>query len=245
MKKIFIALVCIPFISFSQNGLLFSEYGEGSAFNKWIEVYNPSLTQSVSLDNYSYNFCWNGCDSLEWEFSISLDSGYVLLPGEIYLIVHYNADTALLNASNQITNILGNGDDVVALYNKSTDIIEDIIGVFDSIGINDGWNIGDSIHATKNHTLIRKTGICSGNMGNWSLSDCSIAEPEWIVGIKDNFDDVGIHTCYSTNSVMDFNSKNKSLIKVTNILGQQSNNYNKMLLYIYDDGSVIKRIIID
>ena len=60
MKKIFIALLCIPFISFSQNGLLFSEYGEGSAFNKWIEVYNPSLTQSVLLDNYSYNFCWNG-----------------------------------------------------------------------------------------------------------------------------------------------------------------------------------------
>ena len=245
MKKILIVLLLVPFISVSQNGLMFSEYGEGSAFNKWIEIYNPSLDQSVSLDDYSYNFCWNGCDSLQWEFSISLDSGYILMPGETYLVVHYSADSLLVNASNQISNILGNGDDVVAIYNKSTNMIEDIIGVFDSIGVNDGWNIGDSIHATKNHTLIRKSGICMGNMGDWSISDGSISESEWIVGVKDNFDDIGIHSCYSTNSVMDFNKKNKNLINITNILGQKSQNSSQILLYIYDDGSVDKRIIID
>ena len=77
-----------------QTSLIFSEYGEGSSFNKWIEIYNPTLIQ-MHLDNYRYNFCWNGCNSLQWEFSIPFDSGYILLPGETYLLTHYNADSIL------------------------------------------------------------------------------------------------------------------------------------------------------
>ena len=38
---------------------------------------------------------------------------------------------------------------------------------------------------------------------------------------------------------------NKSLINITNLMGQKTNKkYNKPLLYIYDDGSVEKKIIV-
>ena len=75
--KYIILLSFLPFILSAQNELLFSEYGEGNAFNKWVEIYNPT-TQNISLDNYRYNFCWNGCDSLAWEFSISFDDPVIL-----------------------------------------------------------------------------------------------------------------------------------------------------------------------
>ena len=69
MKKLLLLILCS--FGFGQGTLLFSEYGEGSGWNKWIEIYNPT-SLNISLDEYRYNFCWNGCDSLQWEFSIPL-----------------------------------------------------------------------------------------------------------------------------------------------------------------------------
>ena len=54
------------------------------------------------------------------------------MPNETYLLVHHNADSILLSAANQTTNILSNGDDVVGLLNTSFNTIIDIIGVLDS-----------------------------------------------------------------------------------------------------------------
>ena len=138
MKKEIIILFFLPLFGFSQGTLIFSEYGEGSSFNKWIEIYNPT-SQDIPLDDYRYNFCWNGCDNFDWEFSINFDTGYILPSGETYLIAHYDANTSLLNAANQTTNLVGNGNDVVAIYNASLNTIVDIIGVFDT---EYNWRLG-------------------------------------------------------------------------------------------------------
>ena len=58
--------------------------------------------------------------------------------------------------------------------NKSSSNLEseeyvDIIGVFDSITVSDGWDIGGTTNATENHTLIRNPSICNGNMGDWNI----------------------------------------------------------------------------
>ena len=50
MKKLLLILM-IPFSLFSQSTLIFSEYGEGSSNNKWLEIYNPSF-MNVILDDY-------------------------------------------------------------------------------------------------------------------------------------------------------------------------------------------------
>ena len=117
MKKILVILFLIPFLSSSQGFVMFSEYGEGSSFNKWIEIYNPT-SQDISLDDYRYNFCWNGCDNLSWEFSLAFDTGYIILSGETYLLTHYDASCNLLNAADQTTNLMSNGNDVAALLRQ-------------------------------------------------------------------------------------------------------------------------------
>ena len=241
MKKT-LALLFLPYLVYSQSSLIFSEYGEGTSYNKWIEIYNPTL-QSVYLDEYRYNFCWNGCDSLEWEFSIPFDSGYILLPGETYLLAHYNSDSLLLNTANQTTNILSNGNDVAALLHIPLNTIIDIIGVFDSSSNIIGWDIGTTINATKDHTLKRKTNVCSGNFGDWSVSNGSTSPSEWIVGIEDDFTNLNTHysNCIST-SINNTTSSEKKLLEVRDLLGRKNTSKQNILLYIYSDGTV-KKII--
>ena len=249
MKKI-ILLLLVPIFCFSQNPpstLIFSEYGEGSSFNKWIEIYNPT-NQQINMDEYRYNFCWNGCDSLLWEFSLAFDSGRVLMPGETYLIVHNNADSILLNNADQITNLLSNGNDVCAIFNLPTNSVIDIIGEFTDVPPNDGWDIELNTNATKNQTLIRKDSVCGGNFGNWNQSNGlgSISSSEWIVNSQDDFSDIHNHNsiCTSTPSSLTDNSRSKKIIKIVNIFGQKVNKKTKNtpIIYIYDDGSS-KKII--
>jgi len=245
MKKQLIIFL-IPLSLFSQSTLIFSEYGEGTSYNKWVEIYNPTF-MNVDLDEYRYNFCWNGCDAMQWEFSIAFDSGYVLLPGETYLLVHYNSDSILLNSANQTTNILSNGDDVAGLYYSSYDTIVDIIGVFDSSNVNIGWDVDGVTNATQNHTMIRKSYVCGGNIGDWSLSDGSLLPSEWIVGLIDDFSNLNTHVsdCISSTDFNELAPIQKELIKVIDMLGRETKHNNQPLLYIYNDGTVDKRIAID
>ena len=244
MKKLVLILL-IPFSLFSQSTLIFSEYGEGSSFNKWVEIYNPTF-MSISLDEYRYNFCWNGCDSLEWEYSIPFDSGVVLMPNETYLLVHNNSDSILLNAANQTTNILSNGDDVIGLLNTSFNTIIDIIGVLDSADNISTWEVDGIIDATKDHTMIRKPDVCGGNIGDWSLSDGSNGSSQWIVGVIDDFSDLNTHTsdCINSTSVEVLEPLKRGLVEVRDVLGRKTKIYNNQpFFYIYDNGTVEKRIV--
>ena len=56
----------------------------------------------------------------------------------------------------------------------------------------------------------------------------------------------GLIACNSTNQI-DFDSVNsKNLIRVVDFLGRESKDVNgKPLFYIYDDGTVEKRIVIE
>lgn len=248
MKKIFIILL-FPLLSLSQNSLLFSEYGEGSGFNKWVEIYNPT-SYNISLDDYRYNFCWNGCDSLLWDFSIKFDSGHVIMSGETYLMTHFNADSILLILANQTTNLMSNGNDVIGLYNSSSNEVIDIIGVFDSISPSNGWNIDTVTNATKNHTIYRKSDVCYPNLGDWSISDGSVSSSEWIVSSEDNFSNLNTHFINCPTNSIEINNflSSKELVKITDLFGRKINKYTKsyqIKFYIYNDGSVEKIIKIN
>ena len=246
MKKLLFILL-IPFSSFSQSTLIFSEYGEGTSNNKWVEIYNPTF-QQINLDEYRYNFCWNDCDSMQWEFSIPFDSGYVLMPGQTYLIVHHNADTVLLSSANQTTNILSNGNDVCALYNITMNQVIDVIGDV-NYPVSDGWDILSDIEVTKNHTLIRNPNVCGGNLGDWSSSDGSVnGISEWSIHSIDDFNNLNTHTsdCISSTSVKELDTLKREIVEVRDELGRKTKlKKNVLLFYIREDGTVDKQIIIE
>ena len=68
------------FFSLVVNGqILFSEYAEGSSYNKYLEIYNYSNEQ-VNLSGYAFPSCSNGCDQEgEWDYIVA--SGFP--PGQL------------------------------------------------------------------------------------------------------------------------------------------------------------------
>ena len=95
--------------------MFFSEYGEGSANNKYLEIYNAGDIQ-IDLSGYSLSFCTNGCDyDAEWDFPIAVTfEGVSIDPGDVYVVCHSNANAEIQAECDQTFTYLSNGDDVFA-----------------------------------------------------------------------------------------------------------------------------------
>lgn len=166
--------------------IFISEYIEGSAYNKAIELYNAS-TSEVDLTNIELWQIFNGG---EWS-ETSLGLAGVISPGETYVICHPNADSILLMNSDVQLEILFNGNDAVGLS-----YLGELIDQVGESGLapSDAWDVASVVGATKNHGLRRKSYIQSGIV-NWSLSAGEGAEDsQWIVLDQDDFSGIGSHS---------------------------------------------------
>jgi hypothetical protein len=176
--------------------LYFSEYGEGSSNNKYLELYNPGL-ELVSLEGMALAHTVNAPTTIgEYETWVEFPINAVIGPGDVFLIAHTQAVPALLNAANFIYGNLSNGDDGFALVVGSpTDYeILDMIGDWNG-DPGSGWDVAGTASATANHTLIRKPSVTSGNAGGWDDSaGTNEDDSEWIVWGSDDWTDVGLHT---------------------------------------------------
>jgi len=157
--------------------LFFSEYGEGSSNNKWLEIYNGTGAD-VDLSIYSVALYSNG--SATAGTTVALTG--TLAAGDVYVIYNSSANAAIIaegDLSSTVTYF--NGDDAVALL-KNASVI-DVIGV---IGTDPGsawtWDGG----STADRTLVRKSTVV-GPVTTWDSS-------EWDVYPTDTFTYVGSHT---------------------------------------------------
>lgn len=172
--------------------LFFSEYIEGSSYNKALELFNPS-PDSVDLTHYRIRSASGGGG---WSSQFRL-SGKIP-PNDIYVIVHSSAGN-LVKAVADTTLGSGvmafNGDDA-RLLEKSEDnqiwVPLDIIGDPDH-DPGSGWSVGGVTSATQNHTLVRKKTVSCGNI-NWNTSSgTDSSSSEWYVDNKDMFSNLGSH----------------------------------------------------
>ena len=172
--------------------LFFSEYAEGSSNNKYLEIYNGS-DSNVDLFNYSLSSCSNGCnDGTSWDFpdNVTFDSGTILLPGEVYIVCHGNADAQIQAECDQQFTYLSNGDDVFALTEVNSGLVLDIIGAIgDDPG--DGWDVCGTTNGTKDHTLVRLSSVTGGN-NDWFASS-STESCEWAVLDQNSWCYAGSH----------------------------------------------------
>jgi len=175
--------------------IFFSEYQEGSASNKVLEIYNPTQLP-FSLSDYQLVNCGNGCDiEGTWDFQNDIFEDAVIQPGDVFTIVHPSADAALLAEADIEFQFLSNGDDVFALQQISTEEIIDIIGE-NGPDPGTGWTVNGVENGTQNHTLVRMPQFNEGN------PDWSTANLEWEVLDQDVWENTGSHTIIpcTTNS---------------------------------------------
>ena len=140
--------------------LIISQYFEGTAFNKAIELYNTS-NFPVDLDEYELFLYANG----GLEITNAFAPLGMLAGGETFLIVHPQADPALLALADTTSNVVNfNGDDTVVL----TENLE-TIDVFGQLGEDPGtfWTIPAG--TTQDNSLIRFNYVTEPN-AEWSIT---------------------------------------------------------------------------
>ena len=165
-----------------------SEYGEGTGYNKYIELHNREPVLSVDLSGYRL---WVAVNGVAWPGAEIVLSG-MLPAGDVFVVCHPSADPRIKVHADLISGSLShNGNDAVGLATSAGVLIDAVGQANDDPG--DGWVVAGTEDATKDHVLQRKSGFTSGNT-NWSLSaSTNVATSEWIVHPLDTFDYVGYH----------------------------------------------------
>ncbi len=170
-------------------GIYISEYGEGTGYNKYIEIYNGT-GQDVDLSDYEI---WKITNGGSWpEYTLNLSGN--LADGDVYVICHTSStvDSVIFNASDTIwTQASFNGDDAIALVKNGVMII-DAVGE-DGPDIGTAWDVAGILEATQNRTLVRKCNVNQGNT-DWSLSAGTNAQnSEWLIRNINDWADLGQH----------------------------------------------------
>lgn len=168
-------------LSREHEGLFFSEYAEGSqGNNKYMEIYNAS-GESVDLSEY---YVMQNSNGGPWDEYVDQLEG-TLAAGDVYVIANSGSNDAIL-AEADLTGsgiCFFNGDDaraLVKIVGTDTTVI-DYIGDFpDDPG--SGWAVAGVADATKDHTLVRKPSVMSGNAGDWvGSAGTNIEDSEWVL----------------------------------------------------------------
>jgi hypothetical protein len=166
--------------------LIISEYFEGTGFNKAIELYNTT-NFPIDLDAYEVFLYANGAV----DYTSAFAPLGILNGGETFLIVHPQADQALLDMADTLSTVTNfNGDDAVVLTENLETI--DVIG---EVGVDPGteWSVGSG--ATANYTLIRYDYVTAGN-ASWS-----VCQNQYYVAESNAFTTLGNHSFLPCSSI--------------------------------------------
>ena len=187
-------------VASAQCGLFFSEYAEGSSNNKYLEIYNPT-DEDVSLDGYAFPSVSNAPTTPGvHEFWNTFTEGAVVAAGGVYVITHGSADAAILAFADQNHTYLSNGDDGYALvFGTEEDyVFIDVIGNFEA-DPGSGWEVAGTANGTKDHTIVRKSGVNAGVGYDWaSAAGTDADDSQWIVYDQNEWSYLGSHVWTGT-----------------------------------------------
>ena len=168
--------------------LFISEYAEArQSNNSYLEIYNGT-DSVVDLSEYSIKITQSNGNEYDLNLNDTSDDSInngTLGPGDILLIVKTDAGQ-LCSPGAPFLNCIANnvqfiewasinkfnGDDAVTLYHNG-----ELIDVIGTPGGDPGagWDVGGVEEATKNHTMIRRDYVLSGNL-DWEISSGNHSE---------------------------------------------------------------------
>ena len=174
--------------------LFFSEYAEGSSNNKYFEVYNPT-TDTIDLSQYAYPNVSNAPTTPGvYEYWNEFDVGAVILPNDVYVVAHPSADPIILAQSNETYSYLSNGDDGFGLVfgDQTSYQVIDWLGDWNG-DPGSGWDVAGISNATKDHTLVRKCDVTSGDTSWTNSSGTDSLNSQWLVYPQNTWTYLGFH----------------------------------------------------
>ena len=233
MKKLLIILLCFPFIGFGQN-----VYIPDANFKAYL-VGEPSINT-------------NGDSEIQLieanTFNGQIECSYLNI-ADLTGIEEFSSLTELNCRGNQISIIDVSNNTSLTLfdcsYNQLTDI--DISSNPNIITFICNSNFQLISLDIKNSNNINMTNVVMSQNPNLScinVDDTTWSNFNWTVS-NGNIDPQHYFSNNCSPNSVEEHSTNKELLKVTDLLGRETKQTNTPLFYIYDDGTVEKRIVIE
>ena len=164
--------------------LFFSEYIEGSSYNKALEIYNGTgVDVDLTAENYEVRIYFNG--NATPGKTVALTG--TVVNGDVFVLADSKADPVILaQADSAGTTNYFNGDDAIELVKNG--VVIDSIG---QVGFDPGsqWGTGDI--STADNTLRRLPNICQGDPDSSDVFDPAL---EWEGFPQNTFNGLGSHT---------------------------------------------------
>ena len=257
MKTFYTLLILlIPFVGFGQNVNIpdanFKAYlvgntaintngdneiqvSEASAFNGHINCYNMNISDLTGIEFFTASTHLSCSENQLTSLDVSNNTAL------IYLDCNDNNITNLDLSQNTNLESLGCYSNALITLDLSNNISLELITAMDndlvSLDVRNGNNInmGGMLYTYNNP-----------NLSCVNVDDSSWSTNNWLPG------DVGKNVYFSEDcpplppSAIQEHSTNKELLKVTDLLGRETKGTkNEVVFYIYDDGTVEKKVIIE
>ena len=197
--------------------IFFSEYVEGSGFNKAVEIVNLT-SNNVDLSPYTIKRQSNGI----WEAPLSL-AGRTIKINDVFVIINADALDVKLNTEADIkvpneTPMTFNGDDRVGLFKN--DVLIDIIG-----DLNGTDDFGKDITLRRNSDVTEPTTNYS-EQAEWSFYErnntSDIGNFNGTLSTENNFlEDFKMYPNPSNGNDLFFNSTENIQVIIFNVLGKK------------------------
>ncbi|MDD2682299.1 MAG: lamin tail domain-containing protein, partial [Bacilli bacterium] len=166
--------------------IFFSEYVEGSGYNKAMEIYNNEGVD-VDLEGYTIEMFSNGSTEPS-SYNPPIELTGILKAGETLVLIGSNdgADPILKEKADVVSGTINhNGDDFYVLKKG-----EQIVDSFGQFGVDPGDGYGTD-PSTKDMTWVRKSSVTTGDT---IIDDVFDPTVEWVATSKDDFTGLGSHT---------------------------------------------------
>ena len=257
MKKLLLILLCLPFIGFGQNVYIpdanFKAYLVG---NTAINTNGDTEIQLNEANAYSSYISPAG-------LNISDLTGIEAFTSLTDLAVHWNQLTSLDLSQNTSLETLSCSNNQLTSLDLSQNIALTYL-ICDNNQLT-SLDLSNNINLRLlqcGNSQLQCLNIANGN--NVNLTDCGISfcpllyciEADDSVYMNNNwqqhfnpidsqyyFSNNCSNFCSSITSLIQEHTTNKELLKVTDLLGRETKQTNQLLLYLYDDGTVEKRIV--
>ena len=186
VNSIALSLVAFSATAYANcSDIYISEYLEGSAYNKAIEIFNPT-NHVIDLSDYQLELYSNGRALSADATLVEVLSG-TLTTKDVYVLANPQASIEILDKTNTTSlTIRHNGDDAYILRKISTN---EVVDSFGRVGEDPGSAWSDEEATTKDATLVKKEGVCGD-----SVVDDSFSPSTYFTSYeKDNISFLGAH----------------------------------------------------
>jgi Leucine-rich repeat (LRR) protein len=231
MKKLLLVLLALPLIGFGQQTYVpdnnFEQRLINLGYDNVLDDYvNTANINTLTSLNVSYN---NISDLTGIEAFIALDTLYCYYNQLTSLNVSQNTALIVLNCSdNQLTSLdVSQNTALTGLGCESNQLT--------SLNVRNGNNTNfTDFYAYGNPNLYCiNVDDATWSTANWTIANQNIDSQSYFS-----------NNCSGTTEVEE-QTTNKELLKVTDLLGRETKATNQLLFYIYNDGTVEKRIVIE